>query len=280
MSSSTTNQYIRQVIHHQETPPPVQARFFYTSPLAIDDPLSPLPPPAVAGATVSRAPHPFSEYDNTALDKAWHDLRRKILQYNEQHGEKSHVSEEQEEIKRQEKGKGTELGRVSTSKVPNRPASRSDASGRERRSANAFKEQHQQRGTGTQLSSSLGAAADLMTDMKKKASFGSLDGPALGPEVEVPDVTGTPFIRAPSRRFLQPAAATASRRDRSSSRNRPHPHAVDSYKWDDERGLPDIETQDQKRREINAQGPSMKVAVGISRLHDVAMPELQCVASE
>lgn len=267
--SSSTNQYIRQVLHHQEAPPSAQARFFYTSPLAIDDPLSPLPPPAVAGAVVSRAPHPFSEYDNTALEKSWHDLRRKILRYNEEHGEKSQpapASEEQEELRRQEKGKGTELGRVDTLRVPNRPASRSDASGRERRSANAFNEQQR----GPQMSSSVGA--DVNTDLKKKASLRSLQGPILGPEVEVADVTGTPFIRAPSRRYLQP-----TERDRSSSRGRPHPHAIDSYKWDDPSALPEIETQAQKRKARDAQGPSTRVAVGISRLHHVAMPELQYV---
>ncbi|GAB7346899.1 hypothetical protein MBLNU459_g1973t1 [Dothideomycetes sp. NU459] len=266
--ASSTNQYIRQVLHHQESPPAVQARFFYTSPLAIDDPLSPLPPPAVAGATVSRAPHPFSEYDNTALDKAWHELKGKILKYNEERGEKSQParpSEEQEELKRQEKGKGTESARTDTLQVigsRSRPASRSDASSRERRSADAFRQQQR----GTQLSSSVGA--DVRTDIK--TSLQALDGPALGPDAEVADVTGTPFIRAPSRRYLQP-----SERDRSSSRSRPQPHAVDSYVWDDAQALPDIEPQAQKRKAKHADGPSNKVAVGISRLHHVAMPELQ-----
>ncbi|KAI7262582.1 hypothetical protein KC335_g10176, partial [Hortaea werneckii] len=86
---SAANQYIRQVLHHPEAPPPIEARFFYTSPLPIDDPLSPVPPPTGAKAPLNQPPKPFSDYDNRALDKAWHDLRRKILKYNEEQSEKS-----------------------------------------------------------------------------------------------------------------------------------------------------------------------------------------------
>ncbi|TKA72688.1 hypothetical protein B0A55_06497, partial [Friedmanniomyces simplex] len=86
--TSGASQYIRTVLHHTEAPPPVEARFFYTSPLPIDDPLSPVPPPASGKVVANQPPKPFSEYDNTALDKAWHELRRKILQYHEEHGEK------------------------------------------------------------------------------------------------------------------------------------------------------------------------------------------------
>ncbi|QGA14495.1 hypothetical protein EYB26_002149 [Talaromyces marneffei] len=56
-------------------PPQVNAQFFYTSSLPIDDPLTPLP--AATTSTVSRtasSPQPFSARDNIALEQAWRAL--------------------------------------------------------------------------------------------------------------------------------------------------------------------------------------------------------------
>lgn len=59
-------------------PPKVRAQFFYTSSLAIDDPLSALPPPSSGqNASNERAPpQPFSVRDNIALEEAWRSLRQ------------------------------------------------------------------------------------------------------------------------------------------------------------------------------------------------------------
>src|ERR1700760_1971636 len=67
------------------SPPPIAARFFYTSLLAIDDPLSPIPPPntLVANPTTggfyykTQPPRPFSSFDNDALEKEWDRVRKR-----------------------------------------------------------------------------------------------------------------------------------------------------------------------------------------------------------
>ncbi|KAI5198915.1 hypothetical protein E4T39_06549 [Aureobasidium subglaciale] len=224
MASSTTNQYIRQILHHSEAPPPVKARFFYTSPLAIDDPLSPLPPSAQTAQTTyaKLPPRPFSEFDNTALDQSWHDLRRKLLQYNEARGEKQKPQAESEPINRQEKGKQASLGVLSSSPSGHRPPSKSDASTRSTRPTVIH------------------------------------EAPAIPPEAETHDTTGTPFIRAPSSRRV----------DRIPSR--PQPQLLDSYQWDD----PSDVTQQLSEPHADPEAPSAKIAVGVSRLHHVAMPDL------
>src|SRR5690349_3201970 len=83
---SHANQYIREVLHSTEAPSEIPVRYFYTSPLAIDDPLSPIPPPVTGAAAAAKKqlPRPFSLYDNNAVNTAWLELRRKILQHNEE----------------------------------------------------------------------------------------------------------------------------------------------------------------------------------------------------
>ncbi|KAK2736404.1 hypothetical protein FQN57_000781 [Myotisia sp. PD_48] len=72
---------IDSAIHHDPDelvppPPGVRAQFFYYSPFPIDDPLSPLPAPAVPGASQTKLPpRPFSVRDNIALEEAWQGLR-------------------------------------------------------------------------------------------------------------------------------------------------------------------------------------------------------------
>jgi hypothetical protein len=232
MMASSTNQYIRQILHHSEAPPPVKARFFYTSPLTIDDPLSPLPPSAQTAQTTyaKLPPRPFSEFDNTALDKAWHDLRQKLLRYNEVRGEKQKPADPQPTT-RQEKGKNVELSlstspsaHLSTSPSARRPASTSDASTRSHRLADIY------------------------------------EPPAVPPEAETHDTTGTPFIRAPSMKRVKQISS------------RPQTRPRDSYQWDD----PPVEVTKQPppKPRADPEAPSAKIAVGVSRLHHVAMPDL------
>lgn len=239
--ASATNQYIQQVLHHQEAPPAIAARFFYSSTLTIDDRLSPLPPPATTtSAPVRRPPHPFSEYDNAALDKVWLDLRGRILRYSEERGEKDRTAT-LDDVKKQHKGKGKKDNLMVG--MAGRKPSKSQAE--------------------TENSSDL--------DM----NVGSSDGPALPADVEIPDTTGNPFVRAPSRNKVTGVVSSASRDSSRNTRPAPH-HMVDSYTWEDRTGLLALDHgQESKPVATKTPGPSAKVAVGVSRLHHVAMPDLQ-----
>ena len=58
------------------TPPRVQAQFFYTSSLPIDDPLTPLPPlSGGSSSSQTKSTLPFSARDNVALEESWRALR-------------------------------------------------------------------------------------------------------------------------------------------------------------------------------------------------------------
>ncbi|KAK5165480.1 uncharacterized protein LTR77_009009 [Saxophila tyrrhenica] len=230
------NQYIRQVLHHTEPPPPVNARFFYSSPIPIDDPLSPLPPPTTATASAKRPPKAFSEYDNAALDKAWHDLRRKILKYNEEQGEKS----------------GSNDGSRSRAGSTNIQGSR--------------------RGSGSQpatpRSKPIRLPASSLSQVEGLGD-GTSEGSAFGEATHVPDTTGNPFVRAPSRK----QTVTTSRNERPA---RPQVKQHDTYDWDDDSHLLDQNATAAETKDVRpSSAPSNKVAVGVSRLHQVEMPNLQ-----
>ena len=239
--SSGTSEYIRQVLYHTEPPPRVEARFFYTSPVPIDDPLSPLPPPATGNVSSRHPPKAFSEYDNTALDKAWHELRRKILVYNEERGEKS----QSKEGSRARAGSGRDVRRGSGS-VPATPKSEAT------------------RPAASSLSQVDWPPIDLET------SLGMLDRPSLPLEATtLPDTTGTPFVRAPSRKKL-----TTLPQDHRPERPKMKPH--DTYQWDDPSHLAELIPAPEGRQESkDSTSPLTKVAVGVSRLHQVEMPSLQ-----
>jgi len=171
---SAAHEYIRQVLHHTEPPPPLQARFFYTSPIPIDHPLSPLPPPASGKAPVNQAPKPFSEYDNSSLDRAWNDLRRKILKYNEERGEKS-TPHESTSRAHAASGAGRDGSRRGSGSMPGTPRAK------------------QGRPPASSLSRAEGQGGEDL-------AVAGMDGPQSASEVAaLPDTTGTPFIRAPSR---------------------------------------------------------------------------------
>lgn len=63
-----------------DKPPSVRPQFFYTSTLAIDDPLAALPPPTSGqGSGNEWAPlQPFSVRDNAALEDSWKQLQQTI----------------------------------------------------------------------------------------------------------------------------------------------------------------------------------------------------------
>lgn len=261
--SSHANQYIREVLHSTEAPSEIPVRYFYTSPLAIDDPLSPIPPPVTGAAAAAKKqlPRPFSLYDNNAVNTAWLELRKKILQHNEELGEKKDGLEPDTptnpavaRLKRRRAGSapredGSPKGR-------DIPLGRSNSSGQYSRSAELFSS-----GRGSSSGGSQGAT--LVQSMK------ALDPSSASP-TSGPHTTGTPFIRAPSRSNVNKAWKPAPIEGGS----RPTIHEADSYKWDDEMEPALSSSKDKgpaRRASKPWAGPSVKVPVGVSRLHHVVM---------
>ena len=266
--TSSTNRYIREILHHTETPPEIEARFFYTSPLAIDDPLSPLPPLTSGHTTATnKPPRPFSEYDNTALDKAWRELRNQILKYNEERGEKSKVvntteTSGQDEI---QEGKGKQIS------VPR--GGRLDSVIRLRgKSVDAVGERavYRTRDGGEPSSFDERKSGKRNFTGGAQTSMEFLDPSILPPDPAANSTTGTPFIRAPSRRDVTSGARSRG----NSSAVRPEPHALDSYEWDDTAPYLDNSPRLPPAARPTPKGPSAKVPVGVSRLHNVVMPDM------
>ncbi|KAI4238255.1 MAG: hypothetical protein L6R40_005795 [Gallowayella cf. fulva] len=73
-----SNLFTRRASAASLDPPLVRAQFFYSSPLPIDDPLSPVPPPSSTKSAASARvpPRPFSIADNKALEEAWQLLQK------------------------------------------------------------------------------------------------------------------------------------------------------------------------------------------------------------
>jgi hypothetical protein len=264
-----TNQYIRQVLHTQEAPPPVRVRYFYTSPLAIDDPLSPVPPPASSSSvTYNQPPRPFSEYDNAAIEKEWLDLRKKLLIHNE--------SSRGEKIKAVDSGNRRSVdrrsleGSASNSRNPSAaPTRRTTISNPPK--AHPFAESPSK----TQSSASASQRHSTHEEIfgSPAGNLGIVSGSLRQSDIqdtlveaEATTTTGTPFIRAPTR------TSVPKKTERPLSR--PNALQLDSYDWDDR---PERSTlRDRKvlsSHEEQAKGPTAKVPVGVSRLHQVVMDE-------
>lgn len=260
--SSHANQYIREVLHSTETPPEIPVRYFYTSPLAIDDPLSPVPPPVTGSAAPKKqSPRPFSAYDNDAINESWLDLRKKILKHNEEVGEKDGH------------GRGTPTNAAVARLKRKRGSSNASTDGA---AVGVGRDIPSARVSGQ---SAYSRSAEL-ADRRRPGSSGGSQGPMLSGSLKAsdnghisplePPTTGTPFIRAPSRtnisRSWKPPAA--------SSGSRPTVTEHDSYKWDDDMEPALSGSKDKGPAKSNPtpkEGPSAKVPVGVSRLHQVVM---------
>lgn len=260
--ASPANQYIREILHTAEAPPPIPVRYFYTSPLAIDDPLSPLPPPLTTSSTARRLPpRPFSEYDNEAINETWLDLRKTILKHNEELGEKRRSDvpgtptiPAVARLKRKRGESASSEAEHGAAQGKDIPRARSSSRGQYSRSAEGLE--------GRPRSNS-GVRGPTLS-----ASLKALEPGSVSPSLE-PTTTGTPFIRAPARGKVphaQPPGSTEERR-------RPVPQELDSYKWDEEMepALPGLKDKAPARRPKPKAGPSAKVPVGVSRLHHVVM---------
>jgi hypothetical protein len=257
--SAQANQYIRQVLHSTEAPPETRVRYFYTSPTAIDDPLSPLPPPVTGSvAGKKQPPRPFSVYDNAAINESWLELRKKIFKHHEELGEKDAGGRDtptNPAVARLKRNSGSNASRDGSAQGRDIPGTPSPGRGQYSRSAELVDR--------TRPGSSGGSQGPTLS-----GSLKALDPSQVSP-IE-PKTTGNPFIRAPSRGNLSRAWNTPP----SEGGSRPTVHEFDSYKWDDEMEPALSASKDKgpaKKPSKPKEGPSAKVPVGVSRLHQVAM---------
>lgn len=87
-----SNTFTRRASEVSADPPKIRAHFFYSSNLPIDDPLSPVPPPSTSSSTGPSKvpPHPFSIFDNTALEEAWQIIQNAKHHKRTPEGDQSH----------------------------------------------------------------------------------------------------------------------------------------------------------------------------------------------
>ncbi|CAI6334255.1 unnamed protein product [Periconia digitata] len=315
-SPSKPNVYTRQLphddSHSSDSPPPaINVRYFYTSPLAIDDPLSPLPPPATGAATAAarkQAPRPFSAFDNDAISKTWAELRREILRFNEDIGEKNaggNGSGRAEGVKgggegqRQtvrtglenddNEGRSSSLARdipmaakpsgdggesLSSERGFGGSGSLREGGGRGRRPMARLGDRDGERNSPSQArdiplaaKSTSDGLSSLSAERGTASSLRFME-PKDGSPISGPAITGTPFIRAPSR-------SDPSHFRRSTRRPDPAPlHEADSYLWDEDMKpvLPGLKGKGPVQVPSTPKpGPTAKVPVGVSRLHHVVL---------
>lgn len=255
-ANAHANQYIREVLHSTEAPPAIPVRYFYSSPLAIDDPLSPLPPIAAGSAPRRHPPRPFSGYDNEAINDTWLDLRKRILKHYEELGEKRTSVDppgtptipavERLKRKRGQSASGDDAYKATQGR--DIPLARPSSLRQYSRSAEAPQDDQP-------------SSSSLSTSLRV---LDPADSSPLGATT-----TGTPFIRAPSRGNVAQLRTSGSVEGR-----RPAPRELDSYKWDEdmEPALAGHKDKGAVRRPSKPKtGPSAKIPVGVSRLHHVAM---------
>jgi hypothetical protein len=253
--------------------PPISVRYFYSSPLAIDDPLAPLPPPSsTANTTFKSAPRPFSNFDNAALEKAWLDVRQRTIK---------HAEEQRSEKRRSRSGTAGSSNTLSAGgpslaalrKPPN--LGRNKSHGPDSPSASpAIKPRAIPPGEGQGARRRSGSASG---DASVAGSYrGGIDpGEGSLPTLEPSSITKNPFIRAPAR--LEAKGGDAGSRPTSV---RPSARPIDSYNWGEDTFLsPDTPRDKSTVRESDtpkpAEASAAKVPVGVSRLHNVTFPEFQ-----
>lgn len=278
---SISNKYVRDFVHALEPPPPIAVRYFYSSPLAIDDPLSPLPPPLTSSTSTPKRPsRPFSAFDNVALDKSWLDIRRKLLKLSEQgRGEKSRSRS------------GTSPSNPSTPQLrPSRTARRNiyDPESKRRSivgqdAGDLSSESPLRHPRALQLSEENdGGKRDILESIGRDEGFSTsphvLDPTDPAFMADPPSTTGRPFTRLPSRSDVRSSDVLRPRSTSSKHRTTIN----DGSDWENDPSLPgEIFERDQSRQRLTTlskpSGPHDRVPVGVSRLHNVVIPDLQYV---
>ena len=315
--SYPTNKYVRNVLRPLDPPPPISARFFYTSHFKIDDPLSPLPPPqqqqqqqhhhqpiptdnvgpreggkAPAGSRsivqTQQPPRPFSAFDNEVLEQAWLGLRRRTLKSWERRGETGGDSGGEKKAELRLSGykehAETETG------MPIRQAQHQAAAGpggSSLGSSGSYGKHKANNSAEDHVFSGPGSHSEGYRSPRKAFTAAA----AVAAENTV-SLTGTPFIRAPSRK-QQPTLSSSSARlatepslkgySQSTGMSRPRPSSQILSSFDEENGLAPPGSADRGvGRNVDEEQAHRtdeelieKVPVGVSRLHQVVMPHLQ-----
>jgi hypothetical protein len=254
-------------------PPPISVRYFYSSPLAIDDPLAPLPPPSsTTTATFKHPPRPFSNFDNAALEKAWLDVRQRTIKHAEEH-----KSEKRRSRSGTAGSSNILLAGGPSLAALRKPATlgRNKSHGPDSPSASPLIKPRSippgDENTARRRSGTVSGEASVAGSYRG----GTDTGEGSLPTVEPSSITGNPFIRAPARaegRNADPGSRSTS--------VRPSARPLDSYNWGEDTFLPPDTPRDKSiARESDAPKPptvpAAKVAVGVSRLHNVTFPEFQ-----
>ncbi|KAF2431034.1 hypothetical protein EJ08DRAFT_632712 [Tothia fuscella] len=282
------NRYVREAAHASEPPPTLAVRYFFTSSLAIDDPLSPVPPPLSSGSSAYRVPpRPFSTYDNATLDKEWLDIRRKKIKLRGTlAGPQSRQSSNASAISESKRGSATNtsaaeakrrslvgsVGSVGVRSIPPSPRNRPQVPESPRHRPMARMPSNELLSVSAKARSVDNKSGELRSVPSSLRALDPADSSLNA--VDTSTVTGNPFARAPIR-----SEYASSTRSRSNS-VRPNTQKLDSYNWGDDRELIADSNAPEEMREPEAvapkpSGPSAKVPVGVSRLHEVIIPDLQ-----
>ena len=249
-----------------ERPPSVAVRYFYTSPLVLDDPLSPVPPLASTTTAPRLPPHPLSDYDNASVDRAWNELRSSIKKYHEDLDKRA---------KRKPK-EGTPhsspgLRPRGSSRVAVSPRERS-ASKRSSQISDAISQESSPRAIeqpSRRATVSSGEArhvvyideAERLTNMRPSSTL----EPNFDIGESIQGTTGTPFVRAPARKKASPSLRGT--RDGSGTATPDSRHPSMSRR---------ASLTGESAKSLHAiPPPTAVVPVGVSRLHQVAMPALK-----
>lgn len=267
--------FARESHNDQLYPPPIHVRYFYTSPLAIDDPLSAIPPPTSSSNTAHRgAPRPFSIFDNASLEKTWLDVRHRIAKQAE---------EEKSEKRRSRSGTaGSSAGNIGRGQSSINHARRPPTIERKRSFGTSPGASPTVRPRSIPSSDGLGSRKGAGESISGDASVASsyranADIPEGSlPAIESTSVTGNPFVRAPARSEGKTLENAGSR----ANSVRPTARPLDSYNWGEDTFQPSDAQRDKSIARENAalkavEFIAVKVPVGVSRLHNITLPSLQ-----
>ncbi|KAI9886154.1 MAG: hypothetical protein M1823_002057 [Watsoniomyces obsoletus] len=272
-----------------DAPPPMRAQFFYQSSLAIDDPLSPIPPPTGTTSTVIKYPlRPFAVRDNAALEEVWQGLN-----------EKDEVFDQTTKASAQQNVQSDDKERASSSSTRNENyslrwannAAKSGVSNEELRGGNRQEAQKRpqsanidatERDIQIKHSQNIKVESGVQHPIKSHTTgAAALSYPPSKRLLAEKTTSGTPFIRAPSQRRLRSGEHrkgddenTADDDDEGS--NIPSPsggrESVPDSRQETSRNFT---TRDSSKEPVSEKhSENIHIPVGISRLHYVELPDL------
>lgn len=265
-----THHFSRQASRDDHAIPSITPRFFYESPLALDDPLSPVPPPQTGTVQSTRiSPRPFATFDNAALDQSWHDLRARSLKSVEE----KEIERRRSEHSREPQSRNDRALHEFESHVGLAPDSVSSS----RRESHSTESQ-----VGSRTQSLARGSLEIARETIRSNRTNSLQNSptsfepvqrgtaSIEKDSSVSGLTARPFARLPSRRRLHTVSSgLAASEGRQSEVIFGHTSTNNTSAGVSQL----ISTESAVQRSV----PTARVAVGISRLHQVIMPSLRYV---